>query len=68
MKGLPKEYITKYFTKVSARSYQISEDIKKCVEFKQHNLLKDTYPTGCNMIVCRNVTKHCAEDARAGVD
>ncbi len=64
LKGLPKEYITKYFTKVSARSYQISEDIKKCVEFKQHNLLKDTYPTGCNMIVCRNVMIYFTEEAK----
>ena len=64
LKGLPKEYITKYFTKVSARSYQISEDIKKCVEFQQHNLLKDTYPTGCNMIVCRNVMIYFTEEAK----
>lgn len=64
IKGLPKEYITKYFTKVGTRSYQISDEVKKCVEFKQHNLLKDAYPSGCNMIVCRNVMIYFTEEAK----
>ena len=64
LKGLPKEYITKYFTKTGTRSYQISDEVKKCVEFKQHNLLKDTYPSGCNMIVCRNVMIYFTEEAK----
>ncbi len=44
LKGLPDEFIKKYFKQVSATSYQISDEIKKCVEFKEHNLLKDPYP------------------------
>lgn len=64
LKGLPKEYMTKYFTKVGDKSFQISDEVKKCVEFKQHNLLKDTYPSGCNMIVCRNVMIYFTEEAK----
>ncbi len=41
--------------------------MKKCVEFKQHNLLKDTYPTGCNMIVCRNVMIYFTEEAKSEI-
>ena len=67
LKGLPKEYITKYFTKVGTKSYQISDDIKKCVEFKQHNLLKDSYPSDCNMIICRNVMIYFTEEAKAEI-
>lgn len=67
LKGLPKEYITKYFTKVGGTSYQISENVKKCVEFKQHNLLKDQYPSGCNMIVCRNVMIYFTEEAKRDI-
>ena len=40
LKGLPKEFVQKYFTKIGS-SYQIHDDVKKCVQFKQHNLLKD---------------------------
>lgn len=67
VKGLPREYLTKYFTKVGGKNYQISDSVKKCVEFKQHNLLKDPYPTGCNMIVCRNVMIYFTEEAKSGI-
>lgn len=65
--GLPKEYITKYFTKVGTSSYQISNDVKKCVEFKQHNLLKDSYPTNFDLILCRNVLIYFTEEAKEEV-
>lgn len=52
--SVPDEFKKKYFTKVG-NSFQISNDIKKCVDFKEHDLLKDTYPANCHMIVCRNV-------------
>ena len=45
-------------------SYQISEEIKGRVEFKQHNLLKDLYPTNCNLVVCRNVLIYFTEEAK----
>lgn len=63
LKGLPKEFKDKYFTKIGA-SYKISDDIKKCVEFKSHNLLKDEYPKDCNLIVCRNVLIYFTEEAK----
>lgn len=53
----------KYFTKVGS-SYQISDEIKKRVEFKKHDLLKDPYPSGCNLIVCRNVVIYFTEEAK----
>ena len=52
--AVPKDLKEKYFTKVGA-SYQISDAVKSRVEFKEHNLLKDSYPSDCNLIVCRNV-------------
>ncbi len=42
--SVPDDFKKKYFTKVGP-SYQISNEIKSRVEFKEHNLLKDTYPT-----------------------
>lgn len=64
LKGLPKDFLTKYFTQVGNRSYQISEEVKRCVEFQQHNLLKDPYPQNCDMIVCRNVMIYFTEEAK----
>ncbi len=61
--SVPDEFKRKYFTQVGA-SYQISDEIKKRVEFKEHNLLKDPYPTGCHLIVCRNVLIYFTEEAK----
>jgi len=64
LKGLPDEYKNKYFQQMGEKAYKISDDIKKCVEFKKHNLLKDVYPTGCHLIVCRNVMIYFTEEAK----
>lgn len=61
--SVPEDFKKKYFTKVGS-SYQISNEIKSRVEFKEHNLLKDPYPSGCNMIVCRNVLIYFTEEAK----
>ena len=61
--SVPDEFKKKYFTQIGA-SYQISDEIKHQVEFKEHNLLKDAYPTGCHMIVCRNVLIYFTEEAK----
>lgn len=65
--GLPKEYKDKYFTTIGKNSFQINNDIKKCVQFKQHNLLKDSYPTGYDLILCRNVLIYFTEEAKEEV-
>lgn len=61
--AVPDDLKRKYFTKVGP-SYQISEEIKSRVEFKEHNLLQDTYPTNYHMIVCRNVLIYFTEEAK----
>lgn len=61
--SVPDDLKKKYFTKVGS-SYQISDEIKKSVEFKKHDLLKDPYPSGCNLIVCRNVVIYFTEEAK----
>lgn len=61
--SVPDDLKKKYFTKIG-NSYQISDEIKRCVEFKEHNLLKDPYPNNCNLIVCRNVVIYFTEEAK----
>ncbi len=61
--AVPEEYKKKYFVK-NGSFYQISDEIKKCVEFKKHNLLKDPFPKDYNLIVCRNVLIYFTEEAK----
>jgi chemotaxis protein methyltransferase CheR len=61
--SVPPEYKEKYFKK-NGDFYQISDEIKRCVEFKKHNLLKDPFIKQCNLIVCRNVLIYFTEEAK----
>jgi len=63
IENVPAEFKKKFFTEIGG-SYKISDEIKSRVEFKQHNLLKDPYPTDLNMIVCRNVLIYFTEEAK----
>lgn len=62
--NLPDEFKRKYFTKLGDKSFKISDDIKQRVNFKQHNLLKDNYGSGFDLIVCRNVMIYFTEEAK----
>ena len=63
LQSLPKSYIDRYFT-VKDDLYIIDENIKKNVEFRQHNLLMDPYPKGCHLIICRNVLIYFTEETK----
>lgn len=64
LENLPVEFKQKHFTKINDVTYKISDKIKKCVDFKQHDLLKDNYPGGFDLIVCRNVLIYFTEEAK----
>ncbi len=64
--NLPIDMKNKYFKK-TAEGYTISQDIKRCIEFRQHNLLKDAYPTQVDLIVCRNVLIYFTEEAKGKI-
>lgn len=61
--SVPEDKKKKFFTQ-NGKFYQISDEVKKCVTFKEHNLLKDPYPKDMHLIVCRNVLIYFTEDAK----
>lgn len=61
--SLPADLKAQYFETVGS-AYRISETIKKHVQFEQHDLLKDNYGSGYNMIICRNVIIYFTEEAK----
>lgn len=66
LENLPKEFVTKFFDK-EGDSYKIKDVVKKCVEFKKHNLLSDRYIDNCDLIICRNVMIYFTEEAKAEI-
>lgn len=61
--SVPEDLKKKYFKQIG-NSYQIADEIKHRVEFREHNLLRDPYPSGCHMIVCRNVVIYFTDEAK----
>ncbi len=55
----PQRYIDKYF-EPSGDGFQIKDEVKRMVNFKYHNLVKEPYPLSVlgswDVIFCRNVT------------
>ncbi len=61
--AVPPDLRRRDFTQIGD-SFRIAKEIKACVEFREHNLLKDVYPMGCHLIVCRNVLIYFTEEAK----
>ena len=60
---VPDAYRHKYFVK-DGEFYRISDEIKKMVQFKHLNLLKDEFPRNCDLILCRNVVIYFTEETK----
>lgn len=54
IKNVDDNYKGKYFIKDNDK-YRIHESVKSLVNFKKQDLIKDTYETNFDVIVCRNV-------------
>lgn len=63
MEGVPTQTRTKYFNQVEG-GYQIKDEIKKMVNFQQHNLLRDAFPKDFDLILCRNVVIYFTEETK----
>lgn len=60
---VPLDVKAKYFIQ-EGPFYKVKDEIKRTVNFKKHNLLKDTYESNFDLIVCRNVMIYFTEEAK----
>lgn len=65
--AVPADLKAKYFEKIGNGSYQISDEIKSRVTFREHNLILNDYQKDFNYIVCRNVLIYFTEEAKDAV-
>ncbi len=66
VENVPADMKKKFFTEIKGL-YHISPEIKKCITFKEHNLLRDPYPKNQDLIVCRNVLIYFTEEAKSDI-
>lgn len=61
--NIPKPLLDKFFLKTND-TFTLKEEIKKKIDFKILNLLDDTFPQRCDLILCRNVMIYFTEEAK----
>jgi chemotaxis protein methyltransferase CheR len=64
LQEVPKPKKDQYFRK-QGDYYEVSEEVKRTVSFKQQNLLADPFEKNFDLIVCRNVLIYFTEEAKA---
>lgn len=63
VRNVPIPLLRKYFTQQDGR-YAVVERIRRRPVFKKHNLLRDPFEEGFDLIVCRNVVIYFTAEAR----
>ncbi|MGG1551784.1 CheR family methyltransferase [Paenibacillus ferrarius] len=63
VRDVPEKYVKKYFRQEQLM-FHVSDELKRAVKFKKQNLLVDTFDTGYDLIVCRNVIIYFTEEAK----
>lgn len=63
VRDVPAKYLQKYYRQENL-TYHIADPLKKSIRFQKQNLLVDTFDTGFDLIVCRNVMIYFTEEAK----
>lgn len=64
IKSMSPARLKKYFVQQEDGRYAVNDEIKKGIEFKRHNLLKDPFEKNFDLILCRNVVIYFTEEAK----
>ncbi len=66
VKSVPRHLLQQFFTQ-DGETYVLSDKVKKRVHFKKHDLLKDPYDNGFDLILCRNVVIYFTNEAKDNI-
>ena len=65
--NVPKEYLAKYFTSTDGENYTVNPEIRRRVTFKRFNMIEDTFGSGFDLILCRNVVIYFTPETKAAL-
>lgn len=63
LKNLTAEQKKEFFQR-NGNDYKINDAVKEKVDFKKLDLLRDNFPSQCDLVVCRNVLIYFTEQAK----
>ncbi len=64
VRSVPPELAGKYLQQEADGTFEVAEEVKRWVTFRQHDLLQDPYPRSVDVILCRNVVIYFTEPAK----
>jgi chemotaxis protein methyltransferase CheR len=66
--NVPPDYLHKYFTTFDGgETYQVNAEIKRRVTWKRFNMIDDSFGTGFDVILCRNVVIYFTMETKAAL-
>jgi chemotaxis protein methyltransferase CheR len=63
VKNVPAHYLSRYFQQTNG-SYQVVDGIRRAVRFQKQDLLRETFETNFDLIICRNVVIYFLDEAK----
>lgn len=63
LETVPLRHKDEYFSQQNGM-FMIDSKIKECVEFRQHDMLRETFPGKFHLILCRNAMIYFTEEAK----
>jgi len=63
VRNVSQEYLKRYFVQQGDK-LRVTDQIRQRVEFRRHDLLRDPYESGFDLIVCRNVVIYFTHEAK----
>ena len=67
LKEVSRERLQHHFQAVGDNTWKIVPRIRRWVDFRHHNLLKDRYPSNVHLILCRNVVIYFNDEAKNAI-
>lgn len=65
--SVPERVRQRYFTRTRAGMWRLDPALAATVRFQRHDLLRDPYPSGLHLILCRHVLIYLTPEAQAHV-
>lgn len=63
LQRIPEDFREKFFIK-SGHRYQVKDELKACIDFCKHDILCDSFPQECHLIVCKNMLIYFTDNAK----
>ena len=63
VRAVPPALLKKHFVR-EGETFRVTDEIRRKVSFRRHDLLSDPYPTDLDMILCRNVVIYFTDEAK----